>query len=592
MLADNTETFNTHRFEDAAVLAARASGDHEIEALICKGLAAAYSGLGLYDKMIEYEQQALSIAKETGDVEAECRAHCRLANIYRDMKKPDEAVLCLENALAIAQRVGDGDTEHECFCTLSVHNSGFGNFQQAHFYGEKALQRATLQGNKEREGSACGCLGIAYSCRGDHAQAVKWHEKYLQASKEIGNKSLEAQARGYLGGAHLSLDNLLSALDHFEQYLRLARELEDFDLEGRALVCCARIHLRLRQSTKALQELLGALRLAKDMGALALVEEVREVLDPLRLLVAQEATESSMQGGAFLEAAVADIEMLLLVVQSVGSDEVLASTLNLLITVYMTIGDNAKAMEHCNSALNNAIANDDQVQIAIHKELKTLLEGGHAPLSPLSPAIKSWNAGPGSTVMVPSLLALDPHMPAPHRSPSSGLSVTAPEPSPPAQPLGGGLVGGVRGWEKSFKAVTREGIAEATTGKALVCGTAVLPTVATPVLGEMAGSSLVGADGVPVSPLLAAGSPGSYGSKLVRILKVGEAVKVGLKQTQLKLGRGWQEAGSSGKVWFVALDWVPKVYHSGSGGVVAISICKGPQVRHSEGGGAASLYYS
>ncbi len=42
MLADNSETFNRHSFEDAAVLAARASGDHEIEALICKGLAAAY----------------------------------------------------------------------------------------------------------------------------------------------------------------------------------------------------------------------------------------------------------------------------------------------------------------------------------------------------------------------------------------------------------------------------------------------------------------------------------------------------------------------------------------------------------------------
>lgn len=138
--------------------------------------------------------------------------------------------------------------------------------------------------------------------------------------------------------------------------------------------------------------------------------------------------------------------------------------------------------------------------------------------------------------------------------------------------------------------MTREGIAEATTGKASVCGTAVLPTVATPVLGEMASSSLaVSADGVPVSPLLAAGAPGSYGSKLVRILKVGEAVKVGLKQTQLKLGRGWQEAGSSGKVWFVALDWVPKVYHCGSGGVVAISICNGPQVLQTEGGGVGLL---
>jgi hypothetical protein len=39
---------------------------------------------------------------------------------------------------------------------------------------------------------------------------------------------------------------------------------------------------------------------------------------------------------------VGDLEVLLLLVRSVGSDEMLANTLNILITVYMTIGDNTK----------------------------------------------------------------------------------------------------------------------------------------------------------------------------------------------------------------------------------------------------------
>ena len=37
-----------------------------------------------------------------------------------------------------------------------------------------------------------------------------------------------------------------------------------------------------------------------------------------------------------------DLEVLLMLVRSVGSDEMLANTLNILITVYMTIGDNTK----------------------------------------------------------------------------------------------------------------------------------------------------------------------------------------------------------------------------------------------------------
>jgi tetratricopeptide (TPR) repeat protein len=600
MLAENSETFDSHCFEDAAILAARASGDSEIQALICKGLAAAYSGLGLHGKMIEYEQQALKIAQETGDVEAECRAYCRLANIHRDYKQPDEAITCLENALAISQRIGDGDTEHECFCTLSVHCSGTGNFQRAIAYGEKALQRASLQGNKEREGSAYGCLGIAFSCKGDHAKAVKWHEKYLQTAKKINNMTMEAQARGYLGGVHLSLDNLLSALDNFEQYLRMARELEDSDMEGRALVCCARTHLRLQQSSSCVRGLLQAVRLGRDTASEVLMDEVKELLGPIYKLVVQEATESiQVQGRPVLESCVTDLEILLQLVQGLGSDEMVASTHNLLITIYMTTGDNRKAMQHCTSALDNALANDDKVQISIQEHLKSLLLGGQAPLSPLSPAIKSWPGGASGASIVPSGLFLEPasdpsrHLARPPsasttRLPSAeGLSPMHGRPAVGAGTGsggggGGGGAHGGKGWERSFKAVTRDGTAEATTGQALVCGTAVLPTVAGHVLGKvLERCGVAGGEGREGAGAVSGG--GGHVLKGVRVLKVAQGVNVGVKQTELKLGRSWKEDGSSGKAWFLALDWVPNnTDHGGVGGVVQVSVCNGSQVLHSE----------
>ena len=131
------------------------------------------------------------------------------------------------------------------------------------------------------------------------------------------------------------------------------------------------------------------------------------------------------------------------------------------------------------------------------------------------------------------------------------------------------------GWEKSFKAYTREGVAEATAGQALVCGTAVLPSVAGHVLGEAAGES----GSAPASPHSA---PSVYVSKAVRLVKVASSVRVGLKHAELKLGRGWQEAGSCHKVWYLALDWTPKVYHQGRGGVLELAICNGSEVLHSE----------
>jgi hypothetical protein len=230
--------------------------------------------------------------------------------------------------------------------------------------------------------------------------------------------------------------------------------------------------------------------------------------------------------------------------------------------VYMTIGANTKAMEHCNSALNNALARNDKVQIVVHKHLKALILGGQPPCSPLSPAIKSWgaagmnNSGMGNTGVMPTLLALGGNE-------NSLVTMAA----------GGG---GAGGWEKAFKAHTREGVAEATAGQALVCGTAVLSSVAGAVIGEMAGD--VG--GVPASPL--SQLAGVSVSKAVRLLKVASSVKVGLKHAQLKLGRGWKEAGSCHKVWFLALDWAHKDEAKGSAGVLEMAICNGSEVLHSQ----------
>jgi len=138
------------------------------------------------------------------------------------------------------------------------------------------------------------------------------------------------------------------------------------------------------------------------------------------------------------------------------------------------------------------------------------------------------------------------------------------------------MLGTYRAFPVLLAQVTVEGVAEATAGQALVCGTTVLPTVAGPVLGEMKG----GEGGCTLgSPMVLSGM---YLSKCVRLVKVASSVKVGLKRTELKLGRGWKEGGSSDKVWYMALDWVEKSYHDSKGGVVEVAICNGSQVLHAE----------
>ena len=126
-----------------------------------------------------------------------------------------------------------------------------------------------------------------------------------------------------------------------------------------------------------------------------------------------------------------------------------------------------------------------------------------------------------------------------------------------------GSQSGPRGWEKSFKAVTREQQAEATAGQAFVGSAAVLPTVAAHAaltIGDGC-SAPAGAGGGWSIASGREGGEGMMGKKVVkavRLLKVGSCVRVGLKQPGLKLGRAWDEPASVDKVSSMPYTLSPK----------------------------------
>eukprot|EP00960_Hanusia_phi_P039397 753874-Hanusia_phi.AAC.5 len=464
ILSNGKSNFKQFRFEDAAIMAARESGNSEIEALIMKGLAAAYSGLGLHDKMVEYEEQALEIARQAGDVESEGKSLCRLANIYRDLQNTDRAIECAENALNIAKRIGNGDMEHECYFTISVLCSSNGQIDRAIECGKKALQRAKLQGNKDREGSAYGCLGIACSCSGEHEQAAKWHEKFLSAAQETQNQSAEAQARGYLGAAYLSLEKLTKALEQFDAYVVLSRTLSDTDMESRALLCRSRTFVRMRQSRKAVVDLEAAVRISKDSGTISFSGEFSELLECVYWLMVHEVTESTTSSSSQLEGCVLDLEIFVSVAESMGEESILANSLNLLVSAYMAVGDNTKALETCNKALELANTQNDMEQSAKVSQMRQLILS-HAPLSLIcSPVSAALTTSPGGIVSVTS----------PQGSGMGSFSLTPPTISPQAKTWSSEELP----WDKSFKTACAERSSEAAAEPTTVCGSTLLPTFA------------------------------------------------------------------------------------------------------------------
>ena len=155
--------------------------------------------------------------------------------------------------------------------------------------------------------------------------------------------------------------------------------------------CKAMIFVFEGGDRSCLRAVIGAVKLGKDIPSLALLEQVRELLEPVRKLVVEEATESTSHrrgteatdstshraassAADELQPCLDHVELLLVLVESVGSDEMVTSTHNLLRTLYITIGNKNKAQEHCRAALTHARARHDKVQVAIQNEVKGLLE--------------------------------------------------------------------------------------------------------------------------------------------------------------------------------------------------------------------------
>ena len=92
---------------EAAVSAARETGDRRGEGNALGNLGGAYNRLGDARKTAEYQEQALVIARETGDRRGEGAALNNLGLAYADLGDARKAIEFYEQALVIKREIGD-----------------------------------------------------------------------------------------------------------------------------------------------------------------------------------------------------------------------------------------------------------------------------------------------------------------------------------------------------------------------------------------------------------------------------------------------------------------------------------------------------
>jgi tetratricopeptide (TPR) repeat protein len=211
---------------EAALFAARETGDRRGEMYALNNLGLAYADLGETRKAIECYEQSLVIARETGDRRGEGHALNNLGLAYADLGEQHKSIEHYEQRLVIAREIGDRRGEMNALNNLGLAYADLGEQHKAIEYHEQSLVIAREIGDRRGEGNALGNLGIAYADLVETRKAIKFYEGQLAITREIGDRRGEGNALFNLGLAWYDLGEKDRAISLVREALEIYEAIE------------------------------------------------------------------------------------------------------------------------------------------------------------------------------------------------------------------------------------------------------------------------------------------------------------------------------------------------------------------------------
>jgi tetratricopeptide (TPR) repeat protein len=147
---------------EAALAAARRTGDTAVEANALNDLGAAYIGLRRFEEAIGCLQQALAIRREIDDRHGEGQTLNNLGAAYIELRRFEKGIGCLQQALAIRRETGDRYSEGRTLTNLGAAYIVLRRFEEAIGCLQQALAIFRETGDRYSEGGTLTNLGNAY----------------------------------------------------------------------------------------------------------------------------------------------------------------------------------------------------------------------------------------------------------------------------------------------------------------------------------------------------------------------------------------------------------------------------------------------
>ena len=184
---------------EAALPAARRSGDPLAEARLLVGLGVVCHDLRRYDDAVARYLEALALMRRAGFRSGEAGVLTNLGNTYRRMGRLADCIDCQEQSLRICRDAGDPGGEAIALANLGELYREDGRLPESIRVQQTALAMFRSWGDERVEGTVLDGLARTYLAMGRHARASTECHAALAARRACGDRFGEAESLECLG---------------------------------------------------------------------------------------------------------------------------------------------------------------------------------------------------------------------------------------------------------------------------------------------------------------------------------------------------------------------------------------------------------
>ncbi|HEU4425478.1 MAG TPA: tetratricopeptide repeat protein [Pilimelia sp.] len=209
----------------AALHAARRTGDRGGQAHTRRWLGMAYVRLGQYDTAHSHLQQALDLFAQLDDQAGQAHTHRVVSWVYELQGRHRDAITHTEQALELHRATGNHASEARARNAIGWYHAELGDYESALAYCQEALTRQQDLDDRHGQADTLDSLGYVHGHLGHHEQAVECYLQSLELYQETGDRSLGAITLNRLGDAYQAAGDPAAARNAWRRALAILAEL-------------------------------------------------------------------------------------------------------------------------------------------------------------------------------------------------------------------------------------------------------------------------------------------------------------------------------------------------------------------------------